>query len=275
MVEFRWDRYKNGVPVIRDRDIDALAEAVIEEYNPLMLKEVAPIDHMHFNEFYLGLKVRFQDIFYRDGEDMILGAVSFNDNESIGIFDRENACVSKIGLERGTVVLDNVLTEPYKETQQAFTGLHEAGHWIMHQTYFARAATENDGKIALKTACRSKAINGQSKRRLETSEDFLEHQANYFASAMLMPRKTVLDTASGILRAYSVDFADGKGLVLEPNVSSYRKQYEIVGQYARKFKVSRPTAKIRLHKLGVIIDNLHDEFWDSINFDNKKYDNWF
>jgi Zn-dependent peptidase ImmA (M78 family) len=275
MIEFKWERYKNRVPVIRDIDIDVLAEAVIEEYSPEMLEEVKPIDHMRFNEFYLGLKVRFQDIFYKDGEDIILGATSFNDDESIGIFDKENDCVSKIGLKRGTVVLDNILTGAYKETQQAFTGLHEAGHWIMHQSYFSRAAVKGNSNSELKAACRSKAIYGRGKIRLETSEDFLEHQANYFASAMAMPRKTVLGIAPEILGKYHIDFTDGKGLVLEPNVSSYRKQYEIVGRYAKLFKVSRPTAKIRLHKLGIIVDNLHNEFWDSINFDNKKYDYWF
>lgn len=274
MIEFKWERYKNRVPVIRDVDIDALAEAVIEEYNPRMLISAMPIDHMHFNEFYLGPKVRFQDIFYCNGEDMILGAVSFNDNEYMSVFDKERERVDKINLERGTVVLDNVLTEAFKETQQTFTGLHEAWHWIMHQRYFSRNASQNQKKTEFKTACRSKAINGQSKRFLETEEDFLEHQANYFASATVMPKRAVLGVAQEIFDELRVKTSE-RSYILERSVASYRKRHEIVTEYARRFAVSKPTAKIWLHKLGLIVNEVKNIVLESINFDNRIYAHLF
>jgi hypothetical protein len=108
LIEFRWskvDKKNNNTPILKDAEIDELAEMVMHDYKPQLLKDPAPIDHLHFLEFYLGANVRFMDIYY--DEKPIWGATAFNDEEYIRVFDRDNTCIRAEKLNNRTIVIDN------------------------------------------------------------------------------------------------------------------------------------------------------------------------
>lgn len=81
MIKFRWSKVdkKDNTPILKDTEIDDLAEMLLEDYKPQLLKEPTPINYLHFLESYLGATIEFMDIYY--DKKPIWGATSFNDAE--------------------------------------------------------------------------------------------------------------------------------------------------------------------------------------------------
>lgn len=115
MIEFRPSRVdkKNNTPILKDVEIDDLAEMILYDYKPKLLKEPGPINYLHFLESYLGATIEFKDIYYDDKP--IWGATSFNDDEPLKVFDRENMCIKPEKLKRRTIVIDNYVMQEGKE----------------------------------------------------------------------------------------------------------------------------------------------------------------
>ena len=68
MIDFSWSRVdkKDNTPILKDTEIDDLAEDLLADYKPQLLKEPTPINYLHFLESYLGANVEFMDIYYED-----------------------------------------------------------------------------------------------------------------------------------------------------------------------------------------------------------------
>ncbi|MGI6429331.1 MAG: hypothetical protein ACOXZ6_06355 [Syntrophomonadaceae bacterium] len=103
MIEFRWSKMdkQDNTPILKDTEIDELAEMLLADYKPQLLKEPTPINHLHFLESYLGANIEFMDIYYEDKP--IWGATAFNDQEYIKVFDRENCRVGVRKLTNRTI----------------------------------------------------------------------------------------------------------------------------------------------------------------------------
>lgn len=254
MVEFRWSKNKNRVPVIKDREIDEYAEEVIRDYKPNMLTEVAPMDYMHFIESYLGLNLQFADIYFGKTEEQILGATSFNDGDKLHIFNKEKACKDNIVLKRGSIAIDSSLTEDRMERRQLFTGLHEGSHWLLHQLYYYRKL---QGQMtffeisANAACCRKSNIEPRVRRQLETDEDFIEHQASFCASALAMPKSIIYKITPTVISEAGVK---GGKILLGRDDHAIAKE-QVVKGISDMFGVSRQAAEIRLRKLGIIVDS--------------------
>jgi hypothetical protein len=255
VVAFKCAKYKDRVPYVTDAVIDDFAERVVADYNPKMLRDAVSIDFITFIDSYLRLDLSFADIYFEDGEDPILGATSFNDGEKLKVFDRENNRTKKIILNRGAVTLDGSLTSGNMRARQLFTALHECGHWLLHQRYYSRKATEYDEYYDV-ACCRSNDIEPRMRRQLKTARDFLEHQANMFASAVAMPRKTVKRLAPAIFDEFGVDneHRTENGIVIGFEADDEFLQEAIAVRFADMFGVSRQAAGIRLEKLGLVVD---------------------
>ena len=195
MIEFRWSKVdkKDNTPILKDTEIDGLAETLLADYKPQLLKEPGQVDGLHFLEFYLGATVRFMDVYYDEDEEPIWGATSFNDAEHLKVFDRENMRIKAEKLNRRTIVIDNYVMQKGKEGLGLFTGLHEGGHLWLHPGVFTEP--DNSGQLSLfkdeepkirqVVCCRHNNIESFGRKKvLKTAEDFREHQADYFASAI-------------------------------------------------------------------------------------------
>lgn len=123
MIEFRWSKVdkKDNTPILKDTEIDNLAETLLADYKPQLLKEPTPINHLHFLESYLGANIEFMDIYYEDKP--IWGATAFNDDEHLPVFDRENRRTGVRKLKNRTIVIDNYVMQEGKEGLGLFTGL--------------------------------------------------------------------------------------------------------------------------------------------------------
>jgi hypothetical protein len=213
LIKFRWSKVdkKDNTPILKDTEIDDLAEMLLEDYKPQLLKEPTPINYLHFLESYLGATIEFMDIYY--DKKPIWGATSFNDAEHLKVFDRENMRIKAEKLNRRTIVIDNYVMQEGKEGLGLFTGLHEGGHLWLHPGVFT--VPDNSGQLSLfrdekpkirpVVCCRKNSIESFGRRKaLVTSEDFREHQADYFASAIAMPKSTFIPLALEILKSNGI-----------------------------------------------------------------------
>ena len=259
MIEFKWskvDKKNQNTPVIKDVEIDELAEELLQDYKPRLLKEPGKIKYEHFLESYLGVVLDYQHIYYEENTGRILGATAFN-REELLVFDKDNKCIDKNIIEKNTIILDFYVTEEGREGLERFTGLHEAGHFWMHQGVYVRndmqmSLFENDGLRPI-TCCRKADIESFGRRRsYRTPEQWREHQADYFASALAMPNATFIPVVQEVLRPYGI--TDGR--VIEDaghdEYSLARKMLPAI--LADLYGVSRTAAYVKLKKLGLVVD---------------------
>lgn len=259
MIKFRpnkVDKKNDNTPILSDSEIDDLAEMLLNDYKPRLLKEPQEINYLHFLESYLGASIAFEDIYYEEGKQPILGATSFN-TELMKVFDRENMCIKPIKLERNTIVIDNYVMTEGKEGLALFTALHEAGHLWLHPGVFTKLSGQismfNDMELSPIVCCRRSSIENFGKRKaLVTAEDWREHHADYFASAIAMPKSTFIPLAKEIIK----DEGISDSIVIEDMDIKHNwfASEEFPDKISEIYGVSKQAAYIKLKKFGFITD---------------------
>lgn len=254
MVQLKVSSFCKKVPVVADAELEKFALEVIKDYNPKCLKGVVPIDYFHFLECYLKVNVQFQHIYTPTKEEIIYGATSFSNNQQLKIFDKENLCTSCVPIGRGDIILDKQLDCELMLGKQKFTGFHEGAHWLLHQKYFyvdenqlSMFDTLSNNSVA---CCSKENIERRVRGKLETPKDFMEHQANYLAAAIMMPKTIFMEETKKLI----LMSGERAGYITSKNDYETDNLVKgIAGSLADMFQVSKQSAKIRMNKLGLII----------------------
>ncbi|MDD3140176.1 MAG: hypothetical protein PHX08_14540 [Lachnospiraceae bacterium] len=188
-------KQSNGIPVLKNCEIDDHAEAFLRDYNVSLLTPPQPIDIEALAEFYLNLSL---DYVYLSHCGLILGRMVFRKVEQVPVYLPEENCADYLYADRGTLFIDNTILDDQKEYRLRSAIGHECGHWLFHSDYYMGKGRKNDQKnlfLAENNGCKNTDIEGGTeaagRRRLITDIDWLEHHAKYFSAAILMP-KTVL-----------------------------------------------------------------------------------
>ena len=250
----RVDRQNNNTPILYDREIDAFAHAVLEDYKPELLHEPGAIRFEHFLESYLGVTLLFKDIYSDDPERPIFGATAFRDAK-LKVFDRENNRIKRIGVEANTVIIDNFVMQPGKEGLATFTGLHEGGHILLHTRVYVPDDEDDtafyDDMLDPLVCCRRENVEGFGrKRKNRTPKEQREHQADYFAAAIAMPNSTFVPFVRKLLREHDV----WKGSI----TLGYDSDLDILAEeilpdcISEVYGVSKQAAFIKLKKTGLV-----------------------
>ncbi len=241
-------------PVMYDREIDELAHRILQDYKPELLKEPGAIDYEHFIEQYLDATVEYHDIYNEEPENRILALTTFTDGD-IRVFDEENECVSSVFVPARTVVLDNSLAGTRFIGMDRFSGLHEAGHLVIHW----HVHIDENGVPHIRRAdtasviiCRRNNIesygNGGKER---TAADWREHQADYFAAAIAMPNVTFRPFVTKLLREngfYKGTIQHGRDADLDILADDLIPEY-----ISEAYGVSKRAARIKLRKAGFVV----------------------
>lgn len=234
-----------GVPILKDSDIDYFAEAFLKDFKPGLLSEPQEVDIEDFSENYLGLVPAYIDL---TSNRSVLGKMVFNNTKKIPIYRPDLHQADYITAKRGTMLIDNSLLEEKTEYRLRSTTGHECGHWILQQEYY----TVNPYQISFfpelrytSTACRCEDIEGNcGKRELETEHDWLEHQAKVFSAAILMPKST-----------FSMVAKDPQlRQMIRNDCCGFEEDQFLADYLSEVFNVSPASAKIRLTKLGLSMD---------------------
>ena len=270
MIAFNWhrvDRRNNNTPVISDAEIDKLAAMLLRDYKPQLLKEPGKIKYDHFLESYLGVNLDYKHIYYEEDAGRILGVTAFS-RGLLPIFDRENLCLDEIVLEKDTIVLDLYVTAEGREGLELFTGLHEGGHFWMHQQVYAKDERQlsllgDAAALEPVICCRKDDVESFGRKGgIRTPEQWREHQADYFAAALAMPKATFVPfvqetlAVNGIPEGRLIENAGLDEIVLATKILP-----KIVSEV---YGVSKAAAYVRLRKTGLVVD------WEIVKSEEKQ-----
>ena len=221
MVSEAFERYVVKLPFLSKADIEQVVEKHLKKFNPNALTNPTPIDVEGMAERYFNLSIDYKRL-TTDGS--VLGMAVFNDSDRFVYFE-EDMSISVKRIKAGTIVLDDYATKT--ETRLLFTLAHEIGHTLFHEDYIL--SLYNDKNYA----CRSQDSDKLKSEIIWTEERTMEWQAEYFASALLMPRKAVI--------ALKEDFS-----------KESCNPYLFVLSVEKTFKVSLKAALNRAQEIGLV-----------------------
>jgi len=237
------------VPYITYDALDAYAEDVLRDAMPEALNSLCPVDAERFVEFYLGLDVLFKCLSY---DRQILGMTAFNAGY-VQVLDELTGVSEPMFVEAGTVIIEPSLTLKRNIQRRRFTYLHEGSHWLLHRKAFSADNPYGDvGKYENQyLAAKEGRIDYSRCQKERDDSERMERQADFLASAILMPRPALRMAYRDFFKFYGekpreiIRGVDG----LDDCFAAQLPEY--IGKI---FNVSKRAALIRLEKLGAIVD---------------------
>ena len=179
----------SGAPILSRDEIDAIAERMLMEYNPRLLSEPQALDVDDFAQNYLCAHQSYE---YLSHCGIYLGMTVFNDTNRVPIYDPDTKRAEFISVKANTIIIDSSLLEKEQEAIYRFTMGHECGHLgLGHRECFGPRQTKASANEAPIVRCRMNGGGRDPDTRYWSDEDWMEWQADTFASCLLMPKKAV------------------------------------------------------------------------------------
>lgn len=238
MYEPGFRRKKNNLPILSREDIDYYAERLVADFAPELVERPGELDIDRFLTKHLGLNLDFHRLSHNG---VFLGMLVFGDTSRLPVFDPQVGQAKYVSVSANTVIIDESLLLAEAEQRYRFTGAHEAGHGVFHKDFYCFDKNQlsffDQSEDVPIVKCRSATVqssDGNAKGLLLTDNDWMEWQANYFASALLMPKSMV------------------KALAEEADADIFIRDFYLVKSVAETFNVSRTAAEHRLTSLGLM-----------------------
>ncbi|MGN6476208.1 MAG: ImmA/IrrE family metallo-endopeptidase [Flavipsychrobacter sp.] len=141
-----------------------------------------------------------------------------------------------------TIVIDTSLKT--NEEKYNFVLAHELGHLVLH-----RKIQFGQDFVGIQDTER----NLSGKRELKTDLDFLEWQANYFASCIMLPKEIFIAALLKERKKLGISWV---GYVyVDDQPVTQRDHYQTLQGLSQFFKVSNTAIDIRLRELELLRDN--------------------
>jgi hypothetical protein len=219
---------ETGVPILSKLQLERIAERYHTEYATTLDPEDYRLDPHRFAEEYLELTLKYQ---WLSNNGCYLGMAVFRDDTAIPVYVPEQNTAKKISAGKDTILIDRSLQQEYMRNGETFTILHECSHQILHWAYYRRKES---------VPCRKESVQPAFTPTQWADEDRMEWQANYLASAVLIPL-SALNTM--IEEHHMVDYYQHRLLRGVSETSAFKQAAMDVGF---RFGVSTLMAKIRL-----------------------------
>ncbi len=217
----------NGLPILSRDEIESITEVLIKKYNQNILMEPQPLNIELMLEEYFKLNLEFH---YLSHNGTYLGRMVFNNEEIVEIYLPKKQNIGILKNIENTVIIDSSLE--HNESLLRCTIAHEIGHSYLHDKYYWRDNNQlslfNKNNNRLKACKRENIVTYNQSNRLLSDKDWLEWQANTFASCILMPKKSIYK----LCKCY--------------------KRNEIVSAVSKFMNVSKTAAMVRLKILRII-----------------------
>lgn len=218
------------VPYLREKDIEAEAQLLLDEYALTgKWKLSAPVPVEDIIELHLKLAFAIEDLRALLSVDDVLGAIWFT----------EKAVRVDVRLDPST--------NPSLLGRYRFTLAHEAGHWRLHRAHFHDDPSQAklfDGRGRPAFVCRSSAKPPE------------EWQADFFAGCMLMPRdvlRSAWQAWRGNLDPVAVQHLPAIAIHADPKLNESVAMERFCRPLASTFEVSAEAMRIRLEYLGFLL----------------------
>lgn len=244
MIQLSFQTNMTGVPILRNAAIEVDTERMLRDYNPSLLETPQALPVEDFAENYLGLSIHYDNLSHNGS---ILGRMVFY-NSQIPVYVPSLERAEYCAVDGGTILIDNSLEAERREAVFRSTMMHECGHKVYHTQYYREESEPSiwltaASKRPTATACRHADVMGSQsdgRRKLVSDHDWLEHQAKYFSSAMLMP-------ASMVRRVYD-ELEIGENMRISNSKAS---EYDFIFWLTSIFQVSTYSAEVRIRQLNL------------------------
>lgn len=232
---------EHGVPVLRRSEIDSIAIRILMDFDKHLLDKPVPVNVDMLAESYMQLHTDFQ---FLSHDGFIMGSMIFEDYNLI-VYDPEKKEAKYCPEKKDTIVIDSRLSDEKHENRYRFTMGHEIGHAFLHKPYFRYLGSHAE-EPAAPISCRTDhRTSGQEPGREWSDLDWLEWQADCFASAILMPRLMVKKCRDQFWDTFRTEPPQIK---FDPIIFNNVLTEEV----AAAFQVSKVAARTRLEKLGFL-----------------------
>lgn len=225
MTKYKLDN--NGIPFLSDTEIEEISETAIQYCDPECLKEPrkAPLEQLvKILSEKRDLKIEYADLGYSDEGKQLLGRFRIITN---------------------TIYLATFLKDEsgYRER---FVLSHEIGHHLFHRKIKNHILQDD----AITDTTDDMILNKIESQNIRT---FIEWQANKFAGAFLIPRKTI----QGAVYKKQIDMGIRRyvgNIILTDERSSKRDYFAVIEHLQQIYFVSRTSLEIRLKNLNILFD---------------------
>jgi hypothetical protein len=178
----------SNVPYITYDALDQYGEAVARDFMPGALNAPTALDVDKFIEFYLNMYVECKRISY---DRKILAMTAFNTG-IVQVADDKAGIAVPLAVSEGTLIIDPLLMEKRNAARRRFTKMHEGAHWLIHRPAFADNPMKSVGVYENQyLAAKEGRLDYSRSTRERNDIDRIERQADFLASAMLMPKTTL------------------------------------------------------------------------------------
>ena len=248
MIELKTSYTFSQIPFITNEALDSYAEEIVADFSPESLSVPSPVDVETLVKEYIGLKIQYENI----SHDKNFQAITLFNDGYLQVINEETGLIELMEFAAGTVVIDKSLTEPRYLARLRFTMMHEGAHWLLHRKAFA--ANNPFGQVGIyenqSLAAKEGRIDYKRRSKIRNDMDRIEHQADFLAASILMPRPAMMMVFESFLDKYGIE--PRRIIRWISHTNDYLAAHLPI--YAEGvFNVSRRAAKIRLEKLGVIV----------------------
>jgi Zn-dependent peptidase ImmA (M78 family) len=177
---------------------------------------------------------------------------AFNDG-MVEIMDEVTGRVTELPVTAGTVIIDSSLEAKRNEARRRFTMTHEGCHWLIHRKAFSEDNPFGPAGIYANQflAAKEGRVDYSRSQKERTDIESMERQADFLASAILMPKPALREAFKDYFKFY-----DEKPRRIVRGISPMDDCHatQLPEYVAKIFNVSKRAALIRLEKLTAIVD---------------------
>lgn len=223
---------ETGVPILSKLQLERIAERYNKEYAATLNSDDDRLDPRRFAKETLQLNLDYQ---WLSNNGCYLGMAVFRDATRIPVYYPEINAAKWISASKNTILIDRSLQPEHMRNGEKFTIVHECSHQILHWAYYRKQES---------VPCRKETVQPAFTPKEWTDEDRMEWQANYLASALLIPLSALNKM---IEERHMADYYQHRRM---RGVSEKSALTQAAMDVACRFGVSTLMAKIRLQGIN-------------------------
>jgi Zn-dependent peptidase ImmA (M78 family) len=218
---------EKGRPILSGNDLAGIADSVLRKYAPECIESprfVPIMDILEQVASKTNVSYCFTDLGEIDGHPVL----------------------GETRIAEKAILLDESLASA-DASRLRFVAAHELGHWILHR--WRKMQLESISDFLVSRDSRN-AFRSVARRALETEREWIEYQANTFASSLVMPPHALLKAI--IMKQISDGIRRNVGIVYQGKSGGQMDTFRMIEALSEVFQVSMTQMKIRLLRIGLL-----------------------
>lgn len=170
--------------------------------------------------------------------------IVFQFDNILGFNNDNNRILGAYNPIKRVIIIDSSLKSDIHKFN--FTLAHELGHLALHRNLKIKYDSQDENNEE------ETIIDYNSKKELKTDSDWMEWQANYYASALLMP-KEIFKTAL-VFEQRNLGISRTGTIYVDNQSCNQQAFFQLINLLSQRFEVSKSAVEYRLQKLKLVDD---------------------